>query len=72
VPGRFEQRIGRATASDERALIADADRLYQALATEDPHSFQIIDRRRHDEEAALAMIIDACRAAVARDARCRA
>lgn len=58
---RFEERLGRPTTPDERALMARVDQLYGLMADTLPHEFRIIDRRHDDEDAAVAAVVDACR-----------
>lgn len=62
---RFEQRIGRPTTSDERALMSRAEILYDAFAAAQPDRFTVLDRRDHSDDDVLATVVAACRAAPA-------
>jgi thymidylate kinase len=69
---RFSHRIGRPARPDELALMARVDRLYTALAADDPDRITVIDRRQADEQAVVDAIIRGCHraAAVTKEAPC--
>ncbi len=57
---RFEQRVGRATAEDERALMARVGRIYRLLASAQPDQYVVIDRQHVDEHRAASAIASLC------------
>lgn len=51
--GRYEQREGHPMAGDERALVAQATRLYQRQAVHEPDRFRVVHRTGRDTEDVL-------------------